>query len=141
MQQTKSQTQGQGHGVHGGKVIAQGTAEEVKLVEGSATGDYLSGRKRIKLPEKRRKSNGKSIEILGATQNNLKNINVKIPLGVFTCITGVSGSGKSTLINEVLYKSVAKELNGSNEKPGKCKGIKGIENIDKIINIAQSPIG
>ena len=132
---------GPGPGVHGGKVVAQGTVEEIKLVEGSATGDYLSGRKKIKVPNKRRKSKGKSIEIIGATQNNLKNINVKIPLGVFTCITGVSGSGKSTLINEVLYKKVAKELNGSNEKPGKCKEIKGIENIDKIINIDQSPIG
>lgn len=127
--------------MHGGKVIAQGTAEEVKLVTGSATGDYLSGRKRIAIPKKRRKSNGKSIEVVGATQNNLKNVNVKIPLGVFTCITGVSGSGKSTLINEVLYKTIAKEINGSNEKPGKCKCIKGIENIDKIINIDQSPIG
>ena len=111
------------------------------MVEGSITGDYLSGRKRIQVPKKRRKSNGKSIEIIGATQNNLKNINVKIPLGVFTCVTGVSGSGKSTLVNEILYKKVAKEINGSNEKPGKCKAIKGIENIDKIINIDQSPIG
>ena len=93
------------------------------------------------IPKKRRKSNGKSIEILGASENNLKNINVKIPLGVFTCVTGVSGSGKSTLVNEVLYKTIAKEINKANERPGKCKGIKGIENIDKIINIDQSPIG
>ena len=129
-------------GVHGGYVIAQGTAEEVKKVEGSATGDYLSGRKKIPVPKKRRKPlKGKSIEIVGATENNLKNLNVKIPLGVFTCVTGVSGSGKSTLINEVLYKTLAREMNGSNEKPGKCKEIKGIENIDKIINIDQSPIG
>ncbi len=132
---------GPGPGVHGGNVIAQGTAEEIKKVEGSITGDYLSGRKKINVPKKRRKSNGKSIEIIGATQNNLKNINVKIPLGVFTCVTGVSGSGKSTLVNEILYKRIAKEINRSNEKPGKCKEIKGIENIDKIINIDQSPIG
>ena len=129
-------------GVHGGNVIAQGTAEEVKQIEGSITGDYLSGRKRIPVPKKRRKPlKGKNLEIIGAAENNLKDINVKIPLGVFTCITGVSGSGKSTLINEVLYKTIARQINGANEKPGKCKEIKGIENIDKIINIDQSPIG
>ena len=128
-------------GVHGGKVIAQGTAEEVKLVSDSITGQYLAGRKKISVPSKRRKSNGKSIEIINAEENNLKNVNVKIPLGVFNCVTGVSGSGKSTLVNEVLYKYLARELNGSNEKPGKCEKIKGIENIDKIINIDQSPIG
>ena len=128
-------------GVHGGKVIAQGTAEEVKLISESITGQYLSGRKKILVPNKRRKSNGKSIEILNVEENNLKNINIKIPLGVFNCVTGVSGSGKSTLVNEVLYKYLARELNGSNEKPGKCEKIKGIENIDKIINIDQSPIG
>ncbi len=132
---------GPGAGVHGGRVIAQGTAEEIKLVPESITGQYLSGRKQIPVPKKRRKSNGKSIEIIGATQNNLKNVNVKFPLGQFICITGVSGSGKSTLINEVLYKTIAKELNGANEKPGKCKQIKGLNNIDKIINIDQSPIG
>ena len=128
-------------GVHGGQVIAQGTAEEVKLVSNSITGQYLSGRQKISVPKKRRKSNGKSIEIINAIENNLKNINVKIPLGVFNCVTGVSGSGKSTLVNEVLYKYLAREINGSNEKPGKCEKIKGIENIDKIINIDQSPIG
>jgi len=128
-------------GVHGGKVIATGTVEEIKNNVNSITGQYLSGRKRIKVPEKRRKSNGRSIEIKGAVQNNLKNVNAKIPLGVFTCITGVSGSGKSTLINEILYKSIAKELYGSHEKPGKHSKIQGIENIDKIINIDQSPIG
>ena len=128
-------------GVHGGKVMAQGTAKEIKLIDTSITGQYLSGRKRIEVPKKRRKSNGKSIEIIGAKENNLKNINVKIPLGIFTCITGVSGSGKSTMINEILYKTIARELYGSNEKPGKCKEIRGIENIDKIINIDQSPIG
>ncbi len=132
---------GPGAGVHGGNVIAQGTAEEIKLVPESITGQYLSGKKRIPVPTKRRKSNGKSIEIVGAQEHNLKNVNVKIPLGVFTCVTGVSGSGKSTLVNEILYKTIARELYGSNEKPGKCKEIKGLENIDKIINIDQSPIG
>ena len=132
---------GPGAGVHGGNVLAQGTAEEIKIVDGSETGAYLSGRKRIEIPKKRRKSNGKSIEVIGATQNNLKNINVKFPLGVFTCVTGVSGSGKSTLVNEILYKTIARDLNGANEKPGKCEEIKGLENIDKIINIDQSPIG
>ena len=132
---------GPGAGVHGGNIIAQGTVEEIKLVTDSITGQYLSGRKQIAVPKKRRKSNGKSIEIINATEHNLKNINVKIPLGVFTCITGVSGSGKSTLINEILYKNIAKKINRSNEKPGKCDDIKGIENIDKIINIDQSPIG
>ena len=132
---------GPGAGVHGGNVVAQGTAEEIKLVPESITGQYLSGKKKILVPIKRRKSNGKSIEIIGATEHNLKNVNVKIPLGVFTCVTGVSGSGKSTLINEILYKYIARELNGSNEKPGKCKEIKGLQNIDKIINIDQSPIG
>ena len=132
---------GPGAGVHGGRIIAQGTAEEIKNVEDSITGQYLSGRKKVHVPKKRRKSNGKSIEIIGAEENNLKNITVKIPLGVFNCVTGVSGSGKSTLVNEVLYKYLAKEINGSNEKPGKVSKIKGIENIDKIINIDQSPIG
>ena len=132
---------GPGAGIHGGRVMAQGTAEEVKRVEGSITGDYLSGRKQIHVPKKRRKSNGRAIEVKGATQNNLKNINVKFPLGQFICVTGVSGSGKSTLVNEVLYKTIAKELNDSNVKPGKCKEVKGLENIDKIINIDQSPIG
>ena len=133
---------GPGAGVHGGQVMAQGTAEEVKKAKGSITGDYLSKRKQIEVPKKRRKmTKGKVIEIQGAKENNLKNINVKFPLGLFTCVTGVSGSGKSTLVNEVLYKYIAKELNGANEKPGKCKDIKGLENIDKIIDINQSPIG
>ena len=132
---------GPGPGVHGGRVIAQGTVEEIKQVSESITGQYLSGRRKISVPKKRRKSNGKSIEIVDATEHNLKHMNVKFPLGVFTCVTGVSGSGKSTLVNEVLYKYIARELNGSNEKPGKCKEIRGINNIDKIINIDQSPIG
>ena len=132
---------GPGAGVHGGNVMAQGTADEIKLVSDSITGQYLSGRKQIIVPKKRRKSNGKSIEVKGATEHNLKNINVKFPLGQFICVTGVSGSGKSTLVNEILYKTIARDLNGSNEKPGKCKEVKGLENIDKIINIDQSPIG
>ena len=132
---------GPGAGVHGGNVIAQGTAEEIKLISESITGQYLSGRKQIPVPKKRRKANGKYIEVKGAVEHNLKNINVKFPLGQFICVTGVSGSGKSTLINEILYKTVARDLNGSNEKPGKCKEVKGLENIDKIINIDQSPIG
>ncbi len=132
---------GPGAGIHGGRVIAQGTAEEIKKVSESITGQYLSGKKKIGVPEKRRKSNGKSIEIISATEHNLKNVNVKFPLGVFTCVTGVSGSGKSTLVNEILYKNIAQKINKSNEKPGKCNEIKGIQNIDKIINIDQSPIG
>lgn len=133
---------GPGAGSHGGKVMAQGTAEEIKKISGSITGEYLSGRKKIEVPKKRRKiTKGKVIEVVEAKENNLKNVSVKFPLGLFTCITGVSGSGKSTLINEVLYKGIAKEINGASDKPGKFKKIKGIENIDKIINIDQSPIG
>ncbi len=132
---------GPGAGVHGGNVIAQGTAEEIKNIPDSITGQYLSGRKKIPVPKKRRKAKPISITIKGAKENNLKNLDVKIPLGVFTCVTGVSGSGKSSLINEVLYKNLAKKLYGSSEKGGKCKEIVGVENIDKIINIDQSPIG
>ena len=133
---------GPGAGVHGGNVMAQGTAEEIKEIKDSITGQYLSGRKKIEVPKSRRKqTKSKVIEVKNATENNLKNVSVKFPLGVFTCVTGVSGSGKSTLVNEVLYKTIAKELNGASEKPGKCKEVKGLENIDKIINIDQSPIG
>lgn len=133
---------GPGAGVHGGNVMAQGTAEEIKKVTSSITGQYLSGAKKIEVPKKRRKpQKDKYIQVIGAQENNLKNINVKFPLGVFNCVTGVSGSGKSTLINEVLYKAITKELHDSHVKPGKCKEIKGLENIDKIINIDQSPIG
>ena len=128
-------------GVHGGNVMAQGTAEEIAKVPDSITGQYLSGRKQIPVPKKRRKSNGKSIEVVGAKEHNLKNISVKFPLGEFICVTGVSGSGKSTLINEVLYKNINRVLNKSNEKVGSCKEVKGLHNIDKIINIDQSPIG
>ena len=132
---------GPGAGVHGGNVIAQGTADEIKNIETSITGRYLSGREKILVPKKRRKSNGKCLEIVKAEENNLKDVTVKIPLGLFNCVTGVSGSGKSTLVNEVLYKNLAKEINRATDKPGKCSKIKGIENIDKIINIDQSPIG
>ena len=128
-------------GVHGGNVMAQGTAEEIAKVPDSITGQYLSGRKQIPVPKKRRKSNGKSIEVVGAKEHNLKNISVRFPLGEFICVTGVSGSGKSTLINEVLYKNINRALNKSNEKVGSCKEVKGLHNIDKIINIDQSPIG
>ena len=128
-------------GVHGGNVMAQGTAEEIAKVPDSITGQYLSGRKQIPVPKKRRKSNGKSIEVVGAKEHNLKNISAKFPLGEFICVTGVSGSGKSTLINEVLYKNINRALNKSNEKVGSCKEVKGLHNIDKIINIDQSPIG
>ena len=132
---------GPGAGVHGGHIIAQGIASDIEKVSKSITGQYLSGKKKILVPEKRRNFSGKSIEIIGAAENNLKNIDVKIPLGLFNCITGVSGSGKSTLINEILYKTVSRDLNGASEKPGKSEEIKGIDNIDKIINIDQSPIG
>lgn len=121
--------------------MAQGTVDEIKDVKDSITAQYLSGRKQITVPKHRRKLTGKYLEIVKAEEHNLKNISLKIPLGQFVCVTGVSGSGKSTLVNEVLYKNINKILNKSNEKAGKCKEIKGIENIDKIINIDQSPIG
>ena len=132
---------GPGPGVHGGNVIAQGTAEEIKKVDESITGRYLAGKEKIEVPKKRRKSNGHHIEVIEAEEHNLKKINVKIPLGVFNCVTGVSGSGKSTLVNEVIFNSLYKEFYGSHLKAGKCKQIKGIEYIDKVINIDQAPIG
>ncbi len=132
---------GPGAGEHGGNVVAQGTAEEIKLVENSVTGQYLSGRKFIPVPKKRRECDGRYIEIIGAKANNLKNIDVKIPLGVFTGVTGVSGSGKSTLINDILYNALAAKLHGARLRPSEHKEIRGLENIDKIINIDQSPIG
>jgi excinuclease ABC subunit A len=132
---------GPGAGVHGGKVVAQGTVEEIKKCDESLTGQYLSGKRKIEVPEKRRSPNGKWLEITGARENNLKNINARIPLGVFTCVTGVSGSGKSSLINEILYKHLAAELNRARTRPGEHDGIKGVEYLDKVINIDQSPIG
>ncbi|WP_300279632.1 excinuclease ABC subunit UvrA [Peptacetobacter sp.] len=132
---------GPGAGVHGGEIVAKGTAEEIIENPNSITGKYLSGEKKIKVPEKLREGNGNFIEIKKASHNNLKNINVKFPLGKFICVTGVSGSGKSTLVNEILYKGVANRVNRARIRPGKHKDITGIENIDKIINIDQSPIG
>ena len=132
---------GPGAGVHGGYLLAEGTAEEISKSEKSITGQYLSGKKQIPVPKKRRKLTGKYLEIVGAKENNLKNISVKIPIGNFVCVTGVSGSGKSSLINEVLYKNINNTINKSNDRAGKCKEIKGVHNIDKIINIDQTPIG
>ena len=128
-------------GVHGGELVCQGTVEDIMACEESITGQYLSGKKKIEVPSKRREGNGEYIEIIGAAENNLKDIDVKIPLGKMVCVTGVSGSGKSSLINEILYKAVAAEMYGSKDKAGKHKAIKGLENIDKIIDINQSPIG
>ena len=132
---------GPGAGVHGGNVVAEGTAEELKKNPNSITGKYLSGELKIEVPSKRRKGNKKFLEIVGAAENNLRNIDVKIPLGMMVAVTGVSGSGKSSLVNEVLYKRLASELNRAQMKPGKCKEIKGIEHLDKVIAIDQSPIG
>lgn len=132
---------GPGAGLHGGCVVAAGTPEEVMNCEESLTGKYLTGKLKIDVPETRRKGNKKYLEIKGASENNLKNINVKIPLGTFTCITGVSGSGKSTLINEILYKAVYSNLYKVKLKPGRHKEIKGLDNIDKVIDISQAPIG
>lgn len=132
---------GPGAGLHGGNVVAAGTPEEVMKNKNSLTGKYLTGEEKIEVPETRRKGNKKYLEIKGCKENNLKNIDVKIPLGTFTCVTGVSGSGKSTLVNEILYKVVANNLYSSKEKPGNYKSVKGLENIDKVIDITQTPIG
>ena len=131
---------GPGAGEHGGEVVAKGTAKEIMKNKNSITGKYLSGKLRVPVPEKRRKPTG-YLKVKGAKENNLKNTNVKIPLGVFTCVTGVSGSGKSSLVNEIIYKSLARELNRARTIPGKFKEIQGIEQLDKVINIDQSPIG
>ena len=132
---------GPGAGLHGGNVVAAGTPEEVMKNKNSLTGKYLTGEEKIEVPQTRRKGNKKYLEIKGCKENNLKNIDVKIPLGTFTCVTGVSGSGKSTLVNEILYKVVANNLYSSKEKPGNYKSVKGLENIDKVIDITQTPIG
>lgn len=132
---------GPGAGVHGGEVVAEGSVEDICKAPCSITGAYLSGRKRIEVPATRRKGNGKKLRIVGAAENNLKNVNVDIPLGKMICVTGVSGSGKSSLINEIFYKALAMELNGAKRRPGKYKEIKGLENVDKVIGIDQAPIG
>ncbi len=132
---------GPGAGAHGGEVVAAGTLEEIKETPGSVTGEYLSGRKEIPVPLIRRPPNGKWIEVVGAAENNLKGITARIPLGTFTCVTGVSGSGKSTLVNEILYKAIAHQLNGARSRPGAHEEIRGLEHLDKVIDIDQSPIG
>ena len=132
---------GPGAGDRGGEVICAGTAQDIMNCEKSVTGNYLSGRIKIPVPDERRKGNGSYLEVIGAKEHNLKNISVKIPLGEFVCVTGVSGSGKSTLVNEILYKKLAADVNRAHTFPGKHECIKGIENIDKVINIDQSPIG
>ena len=131
---------GPGAGSHGGRVIAQGNAQEIMETENSVTGQYLSGRVQVPVPEQRRKPKG-WLAVSGAAENNLKNITVNIPMGIFTCVTGVSGSGKSSLINEILYKRLARDLNRARTIPGKHKNITGVEKLDKVINIDQSPIG
>ncbi len=132
---------GPGAGIHGGQIVCTGNVDEIKACEASITGQYLSGRRAVPVPAERRKGNGKFLEIRGAAENNLKNINVKIPLGKLVCVTGVSGSGKSSLINEILYKTLARELNRAKTISGKHKELRGIENLDKVIEIDQSPIG
>lgn len=132
---------GPGAGENGGHIVAEGTVEDILKNKQSLTGAYLSGRKQIEVPKKRRPGNGKSLTIVGARENNLKNLTIEIPLGKLICITGVSGSGKSSLMNEILYKSLARELNGAHLNPGEHDEIKGLNNLDKIINIDQSPIG
>jgi len=132
---------GPGAGIHGGQLICQGTAEEIMACEASLTGQYLSGAKSIPIPEARRTGSGKFVTIHGARENNLKNITAKIPLGMFVCVTGVSGSGKSSLINEILHKTLAKKLNRAHTFPGQCDSVEGYDQLDKVIDIDQSPIG
>ncbi len=132
---------GPGPGVHGGEIVACGTAEDLMQNENSITGQYLSGKKQIAVPDSRRSGNGKKLCVFGAEENNLKNVDVEIPLGAFVCVTGVSGSGKSSLINEVLNKTLEARLNGARRFPGKCRAVTGTEHLDKVINIDQSPIG
>jgi len=132
---------GPGAGIHGGEIVCVGDVEEIKKCDKSITGQYLSGKKEIPVPKKRRKGNGKTLKVIGACENNLKDIDVAIPLGEFVCVTGVSGSGKSSLVNEILHKKLAADLNGAKKIAGAHKSIEGIENLDKIISIDQSPIG
>jgi excinuclease ABC subunit A len=132
---------GPGAGEHGGRIIAEGTIDDIKKSDNSITGQYLSGKKQIPIPKERRPGNGREIVIRGARENNLKNIDARIPLGKLVCVTGVSGSGKSSLVNEILYKKLAKILYRAKDQPGKCDDISGIEFIDKVVDIDQSPIG
>lgn len=132
---------GPGAGVHGGEVVCAGSLDDILKCDRSLTGQYLSGKRKIEVPEKRRSGNGNVLKVIGAAENNLKNINVSFPLGEFICVTGVSGSGKSSLINEILYKQLANDLNGAKKPAGKHKLIEGLEFLDKVINIDQSPIG
>ena len=132
---------GPGAGIHGGEIVCRGSVDEIKECENSITGQYLSGKKKISVPEERRKGSGKSIKVYGAGENNLKDIDVEIPLGQLVCVTGVSGSGKSSLVNEVLFKYLSNELNGSKKIPGKFRKMQGLEHLDKVIDIDQSPIG
>ena len=132
---------GPGAGIHGGEVVCAGTVEEIKACERSITGQYLSGKKKIEVPKVRRAGNGKQLTVKGAAENNLQHIDVSFPLGTFTAVTGVSGSGKSSLVNEILYKHLAHDLNGARARGGRCDAITGVEELDKVINIDQSPIG
>ena len=132
---------GPGAGVHGGEIVAAGSVRDICKAKRSITGDYLSGRKRIEVPQTRRPGNGNFLTVKGARENNLRNIDVKFPLGEFVCVTGISGSGKSSLINEILYKTLACELNGARSRAGKCDGVEGLEFVDKVIGIDQQPIG
>ncbi len=132
---------GPGAGIHGGYIVAQGTAEEIMQVEESVTGQYLSGKKKIEIPKTRRKGTGNFLTVKGASENNLKKIDVEIPLGTMTCVTGVSGSGKSSLVNSILFQTLARDLNRARTVPGKSEGVFGLENLDKVIDIDQSPIG
>ena len=132
---------GPGAGVHGGEIVCAGTPKEIMACKESITGQYLSGARKVPVPEVRRPGNGGFLTVRKARQNNLKGIDVKIPLGTFTCVSGVSGSGKSSLVNEILYKTLAAELNGAKAKPGLSDGIDGMEQLDKVIDIDQSPIG
>ena len=132
---------GPGAGIHGGEVVFTGTPDELYACENSITSDYLTGRKKIPVPKERRSGNGNMLTVTGAAENNLKNLTVKLPLGEFICVTGVSGSGKSSLVNDIIYKVLANKLNRAKTIPGKYKSIDGLENLDKVINIDQSPIG
>ena len=132
---------GPGAGIHGGEIVAAGSVEDIIAEPRSLTGQYLSGRKKIPVPEERRPGNGKILRVLGAAENNLKNVDVEIPLGTFTCVTGVSGSGKSSLVNEIIHKKLASALNHARMRPGKFRAMEGLEHLDKVVAIDQSPIG